>query len=650
MKLRMVLVTVLILCISIPAYSEDFAILSGTISGVPAISAGGSSYLGLKAIETSGANLGNEIKPVANGPYGMALFTGTYDLRVTGGFSDNLNGQYTSLGLYDAGYPLVEDVVITGDTNRNIALPIYGLTGVITDTEGTPIRNVRLEYNQSPGYGNTITSSELGSEGTYKIYFVPGTYTLTITPPAGTRFSATTRQVTISGSQGLDIELEAQNLLSGTISGVPAISAGGSSYLGLKAIETSGANLGNEIKPVANGPYGMALFTGTYDLRVTGGFSDNLNGQYTSLGLYDAGYPLVEDVVITGDTNRNIALPIYGLTGVITDTEGTPIRNVRLEYNQSPGYGNTITSSELGSEGTYKIYFVPGTYTLTITPPAGTRFSATTRQVTISGSQGLDIELEAQNLLSGTISGVPAISAGGSSYLGLKAIETSGANLGNEIKPVANGPYGMALFTGTYDLRVTGGFSDNLNGQYTSLGLYDAGYPLVEDVVITGDTNRNIALPIYGLTGVITDTEGTPIRNVRLEYNQSPGYGNTITSSELGSEGTYKIYFVPGTYALRVSAPPEQYPPFEIKKLHILGDTVRTIILSDDYTVLEEAIEAIPSGLELHFDQFDVIDQDQAKIYEVPVAAPRDQLELIVNWEGSVSPGSGLQAGRQSVR
>jgi hypothetical protein len=236
-------------------------------------------------------------------------------------------------------------------------------------------------------------------------------------------------------------------------------------------------------------------------------------------------------------------------------------------------------------------------------------------------------------ILSGTITGAPVISASGWSNLGLKAIETSGANLGNEIKPVTNGPYQMALFPGIYDFALTGNFGDFNNGQYTSFETMP--FTFIQAVTVTDDTTRDFSLPLFELTGVVTDTDGTPIPNVRLEYSQYPNYGYTTSSSEPGSEGTYKLFFVPGAYNLKVSAPPAEYPPFEIKKLHILGDTVRTIILSYDYSVLNEAIVAISQGLEVHFDQFDVIDEGQAKIYEVPVTASRDQLELIVNWEGS---------------
>ena len=234
------------------------------------------------------------------------------------------------------------------------------------------------------------------------------------------------------------------------------------------------------------------------------------------------------------------------------------------------------------------------------------------------------------SILSGTVSGIPA---GSGASLELIAEETSGANLGNTIYITENGPYQMALFPGVYNLYYLGSLSGMFNGQWTSCNIYR--YPLNQNLPITGDTALDFALSFYELTGVVTDTDGNVIPNVKLHAYSNNTNSSSFTSVEPGSEGTYKLNLTSGTYTLLVSAPPDLYPPFEIKKLHITGNTARDIVLSWDYTVLEEAIAAITPSLELHFDQFDVIDQGQVKVYEVPVTAPRDQMELIVNWEGS---------------
>ena len=221
--------------------------------------------------------------------------------------------------------------------------------------------------------------------------------------------------------------------------------------------------------------------------------------------------------------------------------------------------------------------------------------------------------------------------------LNLRADDTSGANLSSTISITGNGPYQMALFPGFYNLSFYGLISDIFHGQYIN---FQPSFRLNQNLSVTEDTTLDFALPIYELTGIVTDTDGNPIPNVRLELLTSGfagiAVGGTTTSTEPGFVGVYKLYAGPGSYTVRVSAPPAQFPPFEIKQLQIIGDTVRDIVLSLDYAVLEEAIEALSPGLELYFDQFDVIDLNQEKIYEVPVTASADQMEMIVNWGGSI--------------
>ena len=286
---------------------------------------------------------------------------------------------------------------------------------------------------------------------------------------------------------------------------------------------------------------------------------------------------------------------------------------------------------------------MPGTYDLEVIPPEGTRLAKEKKEITISSNQSLNIVLEEQNLISGTVSGIPT-DPGLDYAFWVRATETTGANLGNEAVVPQNGEYQMALFPGTYNFSAVGYLSGAINGEYSNFGIQETwvyenayeGFVIDENVAISSDQTRNFTFPIFTLTGVVTDTNGVPIPGVKLRYNAwSIGYGDTTTSSEPGKEGTYKLYFVPGTYSLIVSAPPGLYPPFEIKKLHILDDTVRNIVLSYDYTVLDEAIEALSPDLDLHLDVFDVIDQGQSNTYDVPVTVPREQMELIVNWGGS---------------
>jgi hypothetical protein len=72
-----------------------------------------------------------------------------------------------------------------------------------------------------------------------------------------------------------------------------------------------------------------------------------------------------------------------------------------------------------------------------------------------------------------------------------------------------------------------------------------------------------------------------------------------------------------------------------IQKITFTENTTRDIVLSYDYTVLEDALASIPPGLELQQDIFGIIDQSTTKVYDLPITSPRDLMALIPNWGGS---------------
>ena len=219
----------------------------------------------------------------------------------------------------------------------------------------------------------------------------------------------------------------------------------------------------------------------------------------------------------------------------------------------------------------------------------------------------------------------------------VRAVDTAGFNLGNEVNIQEEGQYEMALFPGTYDLDLSYDYSlyDETSGHCTRT-LSISHYPVVQNLIVSADTTVDIPAVIYTLSGYVTDTAETPMADVLIstEYH-FPGGSWIYSYTHSATDGSYELYLLPGTYSLLVQAPPATFPPFEIKMLHIDGDTIRDIVLSLDYAILEDAIDALSPDLDLHMDVFDIIDQGESKSYEIPVPGPRDEMELIINWEGS---------------
>jgi len=133
------------------------------------------------------------------------------------------------------------------------------------------------------------------------------------------------------------------------------------------------------------------------------------------------------------------------------------------------------------------------------------------------------------------------------------ATEVTGANQGNRVSVNSDGTYQMALFPGTYNISVDYWFGESLNGTWINFGSY--GYPGPNKLSISADTVQNIDIPLHTLTGTVTDTHGNPVPDVELSYSGSYGYGSAKTSAEAGLEGVYRLYFLPGTYSLKVACP-----------------------------------------------------------------------------------------------
>ena len=110
---------------------------------------------------------------------------------------------------------------------------------------------------------------------------------------------------------------------------------------------------------------------------------------------------------------------------------------------------------------------------------------------------------------------------------------------------------------------------------------------------------------------------------------------NSSFDTNFLSGGNYDLLLPPGIYKLTIKAPPATYPPFEIKKLTIAGDSVRNIRLSLEYTLLEEALAQLPDDLDVALDVFDIIDQADALNYDISVQGAKGLLQIILNWAGS---------------
>jgi fibronectin type 3 domain-containing protein len=234
------------------------------------------------------------------------------------------------------------------------------------------------------------------------------------------------------------------------------------------------------------------------------------------------------------------------------------------------------------------------------------------------------------NILSGTmtINGVPVEPGMMNS---VRATEVSGANQGNSANVSAGGQYQMALFPGTYNIIYTyNSYTYDPILQITTSASFQE--TVVTNRNIESDTTLDIPIQMHTLSGRITDIHGAGIANVYIAATKMNMCGaNTRTAPD----GSYSLELTPWNYSIQITPNPLQFPPFLIRNIQIFSDTIRDIVLSYNYAVLNNAISALSPTVQLSTDVFDVIQQGASNVYETIVTTPRINLELIVNWAGS---------------
>ncbi len=402
-------------------------------------------------------------------------------------------------------------------------------------------------------------------------------------------------------------------LLSGTVSDTSGNPLQGWVY----ANETSGANLGNQVY-TSDGTYEMALFPGNYDVYAQT-YTYEPQGGYTQIKTQ------LQNITMRQDATVNIVAPsyeFYHLTGRVTDTNGTGQPNVSVQAWDPTWtcYSNTTTAAD----GSYDTALIAGTYTLEFTPSAGSRLAKEKIcGIQVEGDVTQDISLSEQYILTGTLSD----SSGNPMQGWIYANETGGANPGNSVYS-SDGTYQMPLFQGTYRVHARAYSSYQTSHTYITTPY--------QTLTMTSDSSSSIVVPshdFYHLSGKVTDVNDVVQPSVSIQAYDSSGisYGYTGT----GSNGNYDLLLIPGTYRLRISAPPATYPPFEIKKVIIYGDRVRNIRLSLDYTLLEQAMAQLLPDLALALDVFEIIDQAQTLNYDISVQGAKDLLQIVLNWQGS---------------
>lgn len=524
----------------------------------------------IRAVEATGANPGSSVPVNPDGTYRMALFTGTYNISV------DLSVWEDNISFSSWGYPGPHDLPIDADKVQDIEMPLQALIGRVEDEEGKGVAGVDLRYSNGTARSDSV--------GEYKLYFLPGTYSLEANPPAGTRFGPAALEVVVPGSLST-IVLQTWPLLSGkiTVNGaaIQPESLDQTLTATVRAVDVEGGRQVNSVTADPDGTYRMALLPGTYNLLVDLWLGEYWHGTYTTFNAWE--YPVAQSVSVQADMVQHIDMPLYAVSGSVQDSDNQPVADAALNYAN----GATTTSAEDGYGGKFKLYFMAGSYCLEARPPAGSRFGPTAATVVVPGSAPT-ILLETLPLLSGKITVNGAAIQSERIRATVRAVDVTGVKPGGRVTADADGNYQMALLPGNYNISADLWIGEPWHGTYISFGA--SGHPGPQNLAIAGDAVQDIDIPLYALTGTVKDGDGQAVAAVELRYPN----GAAKTSAEAGFEGAYKLYFAAGTYDLQIIAPPALFPPFQVHGIEITADTRRDIVLGQSQSTLPGAVPNQP--------------------------------------------------------
>lgn len=344
----------------LPVYQTWFASLARDVTGTVTDTAEGPlDGVELTLTDANGAVVGTTTT-AAGGTYSFpgVVATDGYTVRVAppaGKISEGPNAQTVDLTDADG---------VADFTVRDI-VPVT-VSGRVTDTDGTPIAGLTVTID-----GRTTTTD---ADGQYLFDKVPvGTHSATITRPDGYTIVTTPPPFTVAdGSEtpitGVDFRLAENPTLSGTVR------AGGSGVAGVTV--------------TASGPGGTPLSTVT-DANGDYSFPRLPLGEYTVAVDVPEGYAASgavsrEESVIEGDVDDvDFALVRLGaIDGTVRTDGGAAVSGVVISVSGPAGTQQLTTDAD----GAYGLGTLPpGSYTITVTPPAGsTVVGAATRTVIIT--------------------------------------------------------------------------------------------------------------------------------------------------------------------------------------------------------------------------------------------------------------------------
>ena len=263
-------------------------------------------------------------------------------------------------------------IVLDQTATQNIACtPLPGsVTGTVR-VSGTAQSGVIVTLTQGT---NTIGTATTAANGTYTISSVPpGTYSAAVTPPANTTCTPNPQNVTVVTQQAATANFDCTPL-PGNVTGVVRVSGTGQS--GVAVTLTQGTTTIGSTTTGTGGAYTFAnVAPGTYSVTITppANTTCTSNPQSVTVSANQSATANFDCTPLPG-----------GIVGIVR-IDGAPAPGRIVVVSQGIATAGTATT---GLDGTYRVgSLAPGTYSVSVTPPAGGTCTPNPQTVTVQANQ-----------------------------------------------------------------------------------------------------------------------------------------------------------------------------------------------------------------------------------------------------------------------
>ncbi len=489
--------------------------LSGTLRGADGVPIAGATV----TINFSQATT----KTDADGHYAFDLAAGSYLIRFNGG----------SGGLKPTSYQCEDSISVVGTVTYDLTLAGSTVSGAVT-AGGAAVAGAQVTGSSNQNQSNSAKrcnssgTTSTDTNGHYSLFLLHGSVSITARAPTGSSYGdASSSIAAFSSDATLDLALPDRVTLSGTVRGADGLPLSGA---------TVTANFSQfTTKTDSTGNYSFSLTPGSYVLRISGG----------SGALKPTSYQCEDFVSLTAATNYDLTLEGSTVSGMVTAggmAVAGSLVNASSNQNTSPKRCNSSSSATTDSNGSYSVFLLHGFASITARAPAGSSYGDRSASISpFSAPATLDLALPEKVALSGTLRGIDGVAVAGATVT-LNSSQVS-------TKTDAEGRYTFLLTPGSYSLRFSGG----------SGGLKPTSYQCSDFVSVNAATTYDLTLDGALVTGLIADSNGAPIPNVKISASSSMSSGSKSCSSSAnvttGTSGAYALLLLKGSANFSITPP-----------------------------------------------------------------------------------------------